>query len=47
MSTIIYFVITWLFIFGLGKIEQRIDPKRCQRVVRRIAQPTEEIEVRA
>ncbi len=36
MTAILYFIITWLFILVLGKVEQRIDPKRRKRIVRGI-----------
>ncbi len=36
MTAFFYFVITYLFIFVLGKIERHIDPKRRKRVIKGI-----------
>lgn len=36
MTAFVYFVITYLFIFVLGKIERHIDPKRRKRVIKGI-----------
>ena len=38
MTASLYFAITWLFIFALGKIERHIDPKRRKRVVKGISE---------
>jgi polar amino acid transport system substrate-binding protein len=38
-TAFIYFIITYLFIFALGRIEQHIDPKRRKRVVKGIKTP--------
>nr|WP_320024326.1 ABC transporter permease subunit [uncultured Acetobacterium sp.] len=39
VTAFIYFVITYLFIIVLGKIEVRVDPKRRKRVVKGIVDP--------
>ncbi|MDP2843765.1 MAG: hypothetical protein Q8O06_09055, partial [Acetobacterium sp.] len=39
VTAFIYFVITYLFIIALGKIEVSIDPKRRKRLVKGIVDP--------
>jgi polar amino acid transport system substrate-binding protein len=39
VTAFIYFVITYLFIIVLGKIEVQVDPKRRKRVIKGIVDP--------
>ena len=43
VTAFIYFVITYLFIIVLGKIEVQVDPKRRKRVVKGIVDPEESV----